>query len=138
MTPQEEASLLRHKDFLDKAIQSGRVWGLKHPKRGWVFGWSDRKGKDPVEVLPFWGSKAAADRCSYDEWKAFRPTSIPLRDFVSRWLPGMKRDGVLVGTNWNAKLIGYECTPKELKEQVEALAEDPELDVLAEMFKEEE
>lgn len=133
MTPQELSALQRHKDFLHKAIESGRVWGLKHPKKGWVFGWSDRKGKDPVQVLPFWSSKAAADRCSYDEWNAFRPTSIPLGDFVSRWLPGMKRDGVLVGTNWNAKLIGYECTPKELKEQFEALANDPDIDILEEL-----
>jgi len=111
-------------------MAEGRVWGLKNPKSGWVFGWSDRKGKEPVQVLPFWSSKTAADRCAYDEWKAFRPKSIPLGDFVSRWLPGMKRDGVLVGTNWNPKLIGYECTPKELIEHYEALAADPDFDVL--------
>ncbi|WDF02381.1 MULTISPECIES: DUF2750 domain-containing protein [Bacillaceae] len=42
-----------------------------------------------------------------------------LTEFKKDWLHGMNEDGLLVGTNWNAKLIGLEVEPmilyKELK-----------------------
>ena len=47
------------------------------------------------------------------------PTPIPLALFMSEWLPGMKAEGNIVGTNWNVHLCGYEVEPGDLKEEIQ-------------------
>ena len=40
---------------------------------------------------------------------------------MNGWLPGMNQDELLVGVNWNAKLIGLEVEPSELLKELEEI-----------------
>ncbi|WP_338749485.1 DUF2750 domain-containing protein [Bacillus sp. FJAT-52991] len=70
----------------------------------------------------FWSDEAYARQCAIEEWSDYKPSAIPLEEFMNSWLNGMDEDGLLVGVNWNAKLIGLEVEPnvlyKELKETI--------------------
>jgi hypothetical protein len=48
----------------------------------------------------------------------YQPVEIGLFDFLFRWLPGMERDRVLAGTNWNGDLAGREIEPDGLKDEL--------------------
>lgn len=75
---------------------------------------------EPVAVLLFFSDEAYARRCQAAHFQDHEIESIPLFDFLFRWLPGMSGDGVLAGTNWSHDLVGLELDPFDLREQVEA------------------
>jgi len=109
----------RHQRFLDRVLAAGQVWGLKSAA-GWCVSPSTTDDTDSAEVMPFWSDRAYAQQCAREAWSEYEPTAIPLDEFLDRWLPGMATDGTLVGTNWNAQLIGFETTPQQLKEELDA------------------
>jgi hypothetical protein len=42
-------------------------------------------------------------------YAAFEPHEIPWESFRDRWLPGLKRDGILIGVNWSGERAkGYD------------------------------
>ena len=46
---------------------------------------------------------------------------VPLDAFLTRWLPGLERDGLRVGLNWSgARAIGYDLAPSDVLTQLEA------------------
>ena len=108
-------SQANHARFLERVRASGQVWGLRSAD-GWAVCPSNAE-KD-MDVLVFWSDKAYAARHVRDEWAEYVPTAISLDDFLGKWLPGMARDGVLVGTNWDANLFGAESAPVELAAQL--------------------
>jgi hypothetical protein len=72
--------------------------------------------------MPFWSDRAYAARVAKEEWADYEPTSIAVDPFIDNWLAGMNRDGILVGTNWDAHLTGMEVEPAELaKDLLEAM-----------------
>jgi hypothetical protein len=114
----------RHDRFIRRVVASGQVWGLKNAD-GWCntpSNGDDEEGEtnEVRDVLPVWSDHAYAKQCAKDEWSDYEPTPIPLEGFLRAWLPGMARDGVLVGTNWNAHLIGLEVEPLELRQELES------------------
>ena len=97
--------------FVERVKQSGEVWGL-HSASGWAQCPSnDHEGRD---ILVFWSDRAYAARHAKEHWSTYVPASIPLDAFVARWLPGMHKDRVLVGPNWDAHLSGLEVEPLEI------------------------
>jgi hypothetical protein len=101
---------VRHQRFVRRVVELGKVWGL-HTDDGWVVSPSNDGERS---VMPFWSDRAYAAQCAADEWHGYEPTAIPLQSFLEQWLPGMANDDVLVGTNWNAQLIGVEVAPADL------------------------
>jgi hypothetical protein len=69
--------------------------------------------------MPFWSDRAYAQQCAKEEWASYTPTPIDLAQFAARWLPGLAKDGLLVGANWSAHLIGEEIEPLVLKERLD-------------------
>jgi hypothetical protein len=106
----------RHDRFIRRVIASGEVWSLKSQDGGWC---NAPSNDEEADVMPFWSDRAYAKQCAKDEWQGYEPVAIPLSAFLSRWLTGMSRDGLLVGTNWNAHLIGLEVDPLVLKQEIE-------------------
>jgi len=70
--------------------------------------------------MPFWSDRAYAKQCAKNGWSKCVPTEIPLDVFLEKWMPGMDADGLLVGTNWNARLCGFEIGPFKLRDQIVA------------------
>ena len=80
---------------------------------------------EPATVLLFFSDQAYAKRAQSKNFPTHHPASMPLFDFMYRWLPGMSRDGVLAGSNWTGDLSGLELDPFELRQAIES-ATSPE------------
>lgn len=118
------ASKERHERFVHRVVAAREVWVLKDVD-GWVCSESTREEGENRSVMPFWSDRAYAKQCAKEEWSDYEPTQIPLDKFLERWLPGMAKDGLFVGTNWNAALCGHEILPLELKVEIERFLEMP-------------
>lgn len=97
--------------FVSESTQNQLVWGLKN-EDGWLS--CDSTEFEESEVMPFWSNKADAETHNVEEWADFEVLEIPLDIFVEDWLLTLAEDGVLIGTNWNAKLEGKELEPADL------------------------
>lgn len=112
MTSDSEAQD-RIQAFAEAVAESGEVWGLEHSE-GWAVGSSE--DDEDLVVMPFWSSEAGARACATEEWSDYRVSSIPVDDFLDKWLPGMHEDGYLVGLDWDPEMEGAEVEPEELAE----------------------
>lgn len=111
MLGNQQDGIDNHRRFIERVAESRVVWGLES-KVGWAVAPSnDHEGQ---EVMPFWSDRAYAARAAKDEWVEYEPTAIEIDAFIDKWLRGMNKDGLLVGTNWNAHLMGLEVEPAEL------------------------
>ncbi|WP_298549269.1 DUF2750 domain-containing protein [uncultured Aquimarina sp.] len=106
----------RHLKFIKTVSESGIVYGLKS-KNGFATSSStqheDDKG-NPIGIICFWSEKVRAKSCTKDEWKKYKVTEIPLIEFIENWCIGMINDGLLIGTQFDQNLFGYEAEPLEL------------------------
>jgi hypothetical protein len=116
------SSIERHERFIQRAVTSREVWGLKSAD-GWAISTSTANGRAGRSIMPFWSDRAFAEQCAKEDWEHYAPTPIPLEPFLGRWLVGMATDGCLVGTNWNAQLCGHEIEPLDLKQELESYHE---------------
>jgi hypothetical protein len=104
----------RYMHFLSRVADWEEVWGL-HSDAGWAMS-SDGEGG---ECVPFWPHPEYAKAMTVGHWSGREPTSVPLADFLEKWLPGMAKDGLRVAvfpTPENAKLVD----PMLLKQDLES------------------
>ncbi|PCE29565.1 DUF2750 domain-containing protein [Burkholderia ubonensis] len=97
--------------FVRKVADFEVVWGLFD--EGWACA---RHGG--ATVMPFWPEAAFAGRCAEGAWSGFRPSAIALADFLSRWLPGMARDGRLCAVFPVPGQAGPPMQPPDLLERI--------------------
>lgn len=123
-------SLERHERFLRRVVENGSAWHLgRETKDGFAWAQStsngDERGRSAgKEVVPLWSDRAYAKQCAKDRWAIYQPFELPIDQLLTVVLPNMHRAKVLVGTNWNVHLIGYEITPKKLQgELTKAMSE---------------
>lgn len=110
----------RYENFIKRTSESNTVWGLKNEDRWCV---CESNDYEDTEVMLFWSDEAYAKQCAIEEWSDYKPEPIPLEEFMNNWLYGMNQDNLLVGVNWNAKLIGLEVEPYDLYKILEAALE---------------
>jgi hypothetical protein len=67
------------------------VWSLKS-KDGWVR-MGDKQGR---QFVPIWPHPRLAEVFADGEWKDHEARSIPLDEWMEKWIPGMERDGTLI------------------------------------------
>ena len=109
----------RYENFIKRVSENKVVWGLKS-ENGWCV--CDSNDYEDTLVMLFWSDEAYARQCAVEEWSYYTPKSIPIEEFMKNWISGFNEDDLLVGFNWNAKLIGLEVEPYDLyKELVETL-----------------
>ena len=94
---------------------SGLVWGLQSDS-GWAV--CESNEYEDTDVYPFWSTEAQASVHSSDDWAGYKPSSLHLDLFIDTWLAGMEEDGVMVGTNWDAELMGLEVEPSDLADEL--------------------
>lgn len=108
--------------FISRVAASETVWYLRSD-HGTAFCESNDYTTDdnqPVTVLLFFSDEAYARRCQKAQFDDYTIDSMPLFDFLFRWLPGMSGDGLLAGPNWSHELVGLEFDPFALREQIDA------------------
>jgi hypothetical protein len=80
--------------------------------------------------MPFWSSRSRVERIieTVPAYRGFSPHRLSWEEFRDAWVPGLERDGILVGVNWSGeRAVGYDIQPSELKQYVEALIDNPDL-----------
>jgi hypothetical protein len=90
----------------------GRVWSIRD-----AAGFPAPKDAAGVRAMPFWSKPSRAQRIvgGVPAYQGFDVVEIPLREWLDDWLPGLRRDGLLVGLNWaGTRATGYDVAPAEV------------------------
>ncbi|MGI2257827.1 DUF2750 domain-containing protein [Shewanella sp. GXUN23E] len=70
------------------------------------------------DCIPMWPSEEAAQAWAVDDWQDCEPLSIPVRDFLERWVPGMEDDELLVAAFPVEGDLGVVIPPHELESKL--------------------
>jgi hypothetical protein len=103
--------------FYSEVLDHGEVWTVRDGA-GFPAPVSDR-----ARVMPFWSLSTRAQRVvdTVEAYHGFDVVALPLTEWRSRWLPGLQRDGVLVGLNWSGeRATGYDLAAQEVAENLNA------------------
>mgnify|MGYP003582675654 FL=1 len=116
MIQNEAAALDRHNVFVKNVTETGVVYALKNEDGYATSSSNELEGDDgePVEMICFWSDKALAESCIEEEWADYEVEALTIADFLENWCIGMSNEGVIAGTNFNSKMLGYEIEPLDL------------------------
>ena len=74
--------------------------------------------------MPFWSKRSRAQRIidTVPAYAGFRADlRVGLDEWFDRWLPGLERDGLLIGVNWSGRgATGYEISPADMRRNLTA------------------
>lgn len=96
-------------EFYRDVARSGRLWAIRDS--GGFPAPSDSTGQ---RSMPFWSSVSRAQRVidTVPAYRGFVVHELSVKDFRDSWLPGLRRDGLLVGINWSgSRATGYDVDP---------------------------
>jgi Protein of unknown function (DUF2750) len=99
-----------------------KVWTIRDEA-----GFPTPQNGEGKRAQPFWSSLSRAQKIvkTVPAYAGFEPYEISWADFCQRWVPGMTKDGLLMGVNWSGKkALGYDIEPKQVHESVEAVMEE--------------
>jgi hypothetical protein len=104
--------------FYDEVLRDALVWGVRDAE-----GFPAPVGTSDQRSMPFWSlaSRAEAAIAQVAAYASFSAISIPLDEWRDRWLPGLQKDGWLVGLNWyGSRATGYDLLPQEVVDNLAA------------------
>jgi hypothetical protein len=98
--------------FRREVPREGRVWTIRD-------GTGHPAPRDPAgrRAMPFWSKASRARRVvgAVPAYRDFAVVEIPVGDWLDSWLPGLQRDGLLVGVNWaGARATGFDLAPAQV------------------------
>lgn len=103
--------------FYKEVLKRDEVWAIRDDE-GFPAPPSDGK-----RVMPFWSAKSRAERivANVEAYRGFEVVALPLTEWRARWLPGLGKDGLLVGLNWSGGLAtGYDLEPSDVERNLSA------------------
>jgi len=95
--------------FRREVPQEGRVWSIRDAR-----GFPAPRDADGTRSMPFWSKPTRAKRVvsQVEAYRDFEVVEIPMTSWLDDWLPGLDRDGLLVGVNWaGARATGFDLAP---------------------------
>jgi hypothetical protein len=98
--------------FYAEALAHGTVWGVRDAN-----GFPAPLNGDGVRAMPFWSVRSRAEVvvANVAAYAGFEPVEVPLDKWRAEWLPGLERDGLLVGLNWAGdRAQGYDVTAPDI------------------------
>jgi hypothetical protein len=104
--------------FVKEIIEGQSVWAIRDSS-----GFPTSTNASGETAMPFWSTESRTNRIvgSIAAYRGFMPVRLDLPQFVERWLPGLERDGLLVGLNWSGThATGYDMSPAELRGRLDA------------------
>jgi hypothetical protein len=107
---------LKHKKFIKKVCETKIVYSLENEDGIATSSSNDLEDEngEPIGILCFWGEKAYAKSCIKDGWKTYEVLEINLVDFMENWCVGIDNDGLLIGTNFDQNMFGFEIEGYDL------------------------
>lgn len=106
-----------HAFYLQVARQR-KVWTVRDDG-----GFPAPMGSEGKRAQPFWSSLSRVLLIikNVPAYSAFEPHEITWEAFRDRWLPGLKRDGILVGVNWSGdRAKGYDLESDSVHAAIDA------------------
>jgi hypothetical protein len=103
----------RYDYFVEKVIAGGEVWSLQSDD-----GWVVMISPEDEECLPVWPHEAFAHEWATGEWADCRPAAISLDTWLTRWTPGMEKDGTLLVVFPDSDEQGTVVAPAELRDAI--------------------
>jgi hypothetical protein len=110
--------------FYREVAKSRVLWTLRDDG-----GYPAPKTSSSKRTQPFWSSRARVELIikTVPAYAGFWPVEVTWPDFCIRWVPGLVRDGLLVGVNWTGeRAVGYDIEPAEVLSNVEAVLANPQ------------
>lgn len=104
--------------FYKEVADNRKVWTIRDSG-----GFPAPKNFDGKRTQPFWSSLARAQKIikTVPAFVGFEPFEISWAEFALQWVPGLERDGLLVGVNWSGgNATGYDIEPSKVKDYVES------------------
>lgn len=108
MSENTEITNQSYNQFIEKTAASKLVWGL-YDKKGWAS--SHSAESEDIGLVPLWSERLLAKICAKDDWRGYKPTEIPLAEFLESWCIDLAENEILIGINWDANLLGWETSP---------------------------
>ena len=103
--------------FFEDIINKKVVWTIKDDK-----GFPAPLLPDGKRSQPFWSTKSRVEIIikNIKAYSSFQVYEIALDDFINKWIPGLKKDNILIGTNWSGdKAIGYDFEPEDVLKKIQ-------------------
>jgi len=123
-----------YRRFVQRVVASGEAWVLSS-EAGPAF--CESNEQDDTNVILFFSDSAYAKRVQKQSIPGDQLERLDLFNLLYRWLPGMKQDGVLAGTNWTGDLVGLEIAPEELRAELEKQLSQEQRAEFVERFRQE-
>ena len=111
--------------FYREAARTKVLWTIRD-----VGGYPAPKGGTGKRAQPFWSSRARVERiiATVPAYRDFEVEEISWTTFCESWVPGLIRDGLLIGVNWSGpRAVGFEIEPERVRQSVQAMIENPDL-----------
>lgn len=99
--------------FYAEVVREGKVWAIRDEG-----GVPAPLNADGQRSMPFWSLRSRAERItsSVEAYAGMDVFEIALDEWRERWLPGLDRDGLLVGLNWTgARATGFDVSPSDVE-----------------------
>jgi hypothetical protein len=106
----------RHQDFLDTVANKQLVFTLKNDE-GYALAEAQEfldEEDMPLELMCLWSEESMAKELLIEDWKDYEITTIALPEFLEKWCIGLAAGNMIIGTNFDKQLFGYELHPLEL------------------------
>lgn len=104
----------RYGYFIQLAVDSGEIWGLKNDE-GWVLA-----GDEERDALPLWPHTDFAAACALGDWATAVPQPIALDELLADLIPILKEDGISVAVFPAADGDSAVVEPEDLRRDLEA------------------
>ncbi len=104
--------------FYRQVARERRVWTVRD-----IGGFPAPKISEGKRAQPFWSSLSRARLiiANVPVYSGFEPHEISWETFRDRWLPGLKKDGILVGVNWSGdRAKGYDVESDQVLAAINA------------------
>lgn len=104
--------------FYKEVARNQKMWTVKDSG-----GFPAPKNNEGKRAQLFWSSLFRVQKIiqTVPAYAGFEPYEISWTEFSSKWVPGLKRNGLLVGVNWSGiKATGYDMEPEKVKEYVDS------------------
>jgi hypothetical protein len=103
--------------FYRQVAQEKKVWTVKDSG-----GFPAPMNSEGKRAQPFWSSLSRVEliKKNVPAYAAFEPHEISWEAFRDRWLPGLKKDGILIGVNWSGdRSKGYDIESDFVRDAIE-------------------
>ena len=105
----------RYEYFLDAVGEEREIWILINSEQHFLKLHSDEDGG--YEYLPVWPTQEFAEAYATSD-SDLKPKSIPLPQFLNRWLPGLNKDSIEVGVFPGADNSVWITEPTDLEQDL--------------------